>query len=125
VRGSQLDELNTLVPRFDQPPLGQYDGWYQYFDKDIRALLGDKVTDPFANHYCGAGNKAACQKAIWAAIDTAGNALQAKQGPDPAAWRSSATAERISFIPGLLPTTMRYTNRPTGIQQVISFDGHR
>jgi hypothetical protein len=30
-----------------------------------------------------------------------------------------------SFVPGLLPTTMRYTNRPTGIQQVISFKGHR
>ena len=27
--------------------------------------------------------------------------------------------------PGLLPTTMRYTNRPSGIQQVISFNGHR
>ena len=27
-------------------------------------------------------------------------------------------------MPGLLPYTMRYTNRPTGIQQVISFGGH-
>ena len=27
--------------------------------------------------------------------------------------------------PGVLPTTMRYTNRPSGIQQVISFRGHR
>ena len=26
--------------------------------------------------------------------------------------------------PGLLPFTMRYTNRPTGIQQVVSFSGH-
>jgi acyl-homoserine lactone acylase PvdQ len=125
VLGPQLDELNTLTPRFDQPPKGQYAGWYQYFDKDIRALLGDKVTDPFANHYCGAGNKAACQQAIWAAIDTAGRSLAAKQGSDPASWSSSATAERISFVPGILQTTMRYTNRPTGIQQVISFDGHR
>ena len=28
-------------------------------------------------------------------------------------------------MPGLLPYTMRYTNRPSGIQQVITFDGHR
>ena len=33
--------------------------------------------------------------------------------------------ERIAFRPGLLPTTIRYTNRPSGIQQVISFGGHR
>jgi hypothetical protein len=125
VLGPLVNELNTLVPRFDQPPAGQYSGWYQYFDKDIRSLLGDKVTDPFANHYCGAGNKAACQKAVWAAIDAAGSTLATKQGSNPTAWRSSATAERISFVPGILPTTMRYTNRPTGIQQVISFDGHR
>ena len=36
-----------------------------------------------------------------------------------------ATAERIRFAPGVLPTTIRYTNRPSGIQQVLSFDGHR
>jgi hypothetical protein len=28
-------------------------------------------------------------------------------------------------VPGLLKTTMAYTNRPSGIQQVISFNGHR
>ena len=44
---------------------------------------------------------------------------------NPDAWRADATAERIEFAPGLLPTTMRYTNRPSGIQQVISFNGHR
>ena len=43
----------------------------------------------------------------------------------PDAWRSDAAAERISFAPGLLTTTIRYTNRPSGIQQVISFKGHR
>ena len=38
--GPQLDELNSLFSRFDQPPGGQYSGWYQYFDRDIRKLLG-------------------------------------------------------------------------------------
>ena len=27
-------------------------------------------------------------------------------------------------MPGLLTYKMRYTNRPTGIQQVLSFGGH-
>ncbi|HUO72037.1 MAG TPA: hypothetical protein VMU39_14815 [Solirubrobacteraceae bacterium] len=40
------------------------------------------------------------------------------------AWRWSAIDERITFVPGVLPYTMRYTNRPSGIQQVLSFGGH-
>jgi hypothetical protein len=70
------------------------------------------------------GNLAKCRGLMWAAINRAGNALQAKQGANPSAWRASATAERITFVPGLLKYTMRYTNRPTGIQQVVSFGGH-
>jgi acyl-homoserine lactone acylase PvdQ len=124
--GPQLDELNSLFSRFDQPPGGQYDGWYQYFDRDIRDLLGMHVAQPFNNRYCGHGNKSKCRKAVWAALESAGTELTADQGTsDPAAWRADATAERIHFAPGFLKTTMRYTNRPTGIQQVISFNGHR
>ena len=124
--GSQLEELNTLFRRFDLPPMGQYSGWYQYFDRDIRALLGIKIKDPFRVSYCGKGKKGACQQAIWAALAAAGAELEAIQGsPDPKQWRSDAVRERITFAPGLLPTTMRYTNRPSGIQQVISFKGHR
>jgi hypothetical protein len=44
---------------------------------------------------------------------------------DPDALTADANKERIAFRPGLLPTTIRYTNRPSGIQQVISFNGHR
>ena len=123
--GPQLDELNTLFSRFDLPPSGQYDGWYQYFDRDIRSLLGMEIKQPFENAYCGNGKLKACQNAVWNAIAAAGAELAAAQGADPAAWRSDAVRERIDFAPGLLPTTMRYANRPSGIQQVISFDGHR
>jgi hypothetical protein len=42
-----------------------------------------------------------------------------------AAWSASATAEQITFLPGLLPYRMAYTNPPSGIQQAISFDRHR
>jgi hypothetical protein len=74
--------------------------------------------------YCGAGDVSACAASLWAAIDAAGNELQAAQGPSPAAWRANATVERIAFVPGLLGKTMRWTNRPT-FQQVISFSRHR
>jgi len=121
----QLEELNTLFSRFDQPPAGQYSGWYQYFDRDIRNLLGMPIAKPFNLAYCGAGDLATCRDGMWHALDLAGQDLTAAQGTsDPSAWRADATAERISFVPGLLPTTLRYTNRPSGIQQVISFNGH-
>lgn len=123
--GTQLDELDSLFSRFDQPPGGQYSGWYQYFDRDINALLGRKVPQPFNVSYCGKGKLKACQAAIWNALDASGAEIAAAQGSeDPSAWRSSATDEEIQFAPVPLKT-MRYTNRPSGIQQVISFDGHR
>ena len=125
VLGSQLNELDTLHTRFSLPPGGQFTGWYQYFDRDIRELLGMRVKQPLQNEYCGAGRLRPCQQAVWAAIAQAGAELTAEQGANPAAWRSDAVRERIPFVPGLLPLTLRYTNRPSGIQQVISFDRHR
>jgi acyl-homoserine lactone acylase PvdQ len=123
---SLADQLsNTLHRRFDLPPAGQFGGWHMYMSKDLRTLLGKKVKGKFANRYCGNGDLAACRAALWSAMEAAGGELQAAQGPNPDAWRADATRERISFAPGLLPYTIRYTNRPTGIQQVISFSGHR
>ena len=120
------DQLaSTLHDRYDLPPDGQFSGWHMYMEKDIRSLLGDSVNGPFANRYCGSGDVNVCRAALWAALEAAGVELEAAQGSDPAAWRSDATRERISFAPGLLTYTMRYTNRPSGIQQVIDFTGHR
>jgi acyl-homoserine lactone acylase PvdQ len=101
-------------------------GWYGYVDKDLRSLLGRKVTGRFSRRYCGGGSLMACRASLWAAVEAAADALAAEQGPTPADWRSNANAERIVFQPGLLgpASTMRWTNRPT-FQQVISFSGHR
>jgi acyl-homoserine lactone acylase PvdQ len=100
-------------------------GWWNYIDKDLRTLLGQKVDGKFATRFCGKGVLAACQASIWKSLDDTFVALSADQGPDPTAWRADATKERIKFQPGLLPgTTMRWTNRPT-FQQVDSFGGHR
>lgn len=120
------DQLGDgLMSRFDAPPSGQFSGWHQYLDKDLRALLAPRqVRGRFATPFCGRGSLSRCRQALWAAIDAAGARLAAEQGADPAAWRADATAERITFVPGLLSKTLRYTNRPTGIQQVIAFRGH-
>ena len=120
------DQLSdTLHRRYDLPPNGQFGGWHMYMNKDLRSLLGDSVRGPFANRYCGNGDINVCRAALWAALEAAGVDLEAAQGSDPAAWRADANRERISFAPGLLTHTIRYTNRPSGIQQVIEFSGHR
>ena len=118
------DQLDGRMSRFDAPPSGQYNGWYQYMNKDLRTLLGRNVKGPFKTRFCGLGSLATCSASLWTALDAAGATLTAAQGPNPDAWRADATAERIKFTP--LPLiTMRYTNRPSGIQIVTSFSGHR
>jgi hypothetical protein len=95
-------------------------GWYGYVDKDLRTLFGHDVKQPFNLRYCGGGSRAACRASLWAALKAASDQLAAAQGPDPQNWRSDATLERIKFQPGLLPNTMRWTNRST-FQQVLRF----
>jgi hypothetical protein len=130
------NELDTIQPRYDEPYSGpvqpdgreQTKGWYIYMDKDLRTILGERVRGKFGVGYCGGGSLRRCRKLLWHALDQAGRRLAAAQGPNPARWRESAVRERISFAPGLLtepgattPFTIRYTNRPSGIQQVLSF----
>ncbi len=117
-------QLASFVSPFDLPPGGQYTGWHIYMDKDLRTILGQPVRGKFSTRYCGGGSLTRCRAVLWSAIEQAGNKLAASQGANPAAWRSSATRERITFVPGILPFTMRYANRPSGIQQVLSFSGH-
>ena len=126
VLGALTERLAGLVQRSLDPAESKGssydDGWYGYVDKDLRTELGEPVQGAYSTHYCGGGDVTACSKSLWAALDAAGNELQAAQGPDPAAWRADATQERITF--GLLPLTMRWANRPT-FQQVITFRSHR
>jgi acyl-homoserine lactone acylase PvdQ len=86
-------------------------------DKDLRTLLNPaSVAGPFHLRYCGNGSLVACRASLWAALDQAVQPLAAAQGPDPAAWRGSAS--RTGFVPGLIPDTFRTTSRPT-FQQVL------
>ncbi len=90
-----------------------------YVDKDLRTLLGETVRGKFNFRYCGNGSLDACRASLWAVVDQVGATLAASLGTDPGAWRS--TASRTGFTPGLIPDTMRSTNRPT-FQQVLEFD---
>ena len=70
--------------------------------------------------YCGDGSVKTCSTELWAALDAARKRLAAQQGADPTAWRAPEAKEQITFAP--LPLiTMQYTNKPTGIHQVMQF----
>ncbi|MDA0169926.1 penicillin acylase family protein [Solirubrobacter taibaiensis] len=112
-----VDGLSDFVGTNSGPSSGFTGGGFWYLEKDLGRLTGTTYKDPFKERYCGAGDAAKCAAAIWKALDAVPG--------DPDALRADANAERIAFRPGLLPTTIRYTNRPSGIQQVISFDRHR
>ena len=87
---------------------------------DLRKLLGDPVVGPFNLSYCGNGALAACRDSLWQAIDTAADATATQLGqPDPALW--SGKAARSGFVPGLIPDTFPFTNRPT-FQQVLELE---
>ena len=129
VLGPVLPKFAAIFPEDDppNPTEGTYfsaGGWYEYVSKDLRTLLGQKVNGPFTHQYCGAGNLRRCRASLWAAIQSAVTKLAAGQGTNPVAWRASADAERLIFIPSLIANTMRWTNRPA-FQQAISFDSHR
>jgi acyl-homoserine lactone acylase PvdQ len=130
VLGDVTDQLAALAIPEKNPALQNSGtstwgaGWYGYVTKDLRSLLGQQVASPFSRRYCGNGDLDACRASLWAVVQKAAQDLAAAQGPDPAAWRADANAERIKFRPGLLTETMRWSNRPT-FQQVGSFSGHR
>ncbi len=111
--------LETRQARFQRPPGGMYGGWHQYMSKDLRRLAGGAVRGPMHLRYCGNGDAARCAGALWAAIDKAAAAEAGRQGTtDPTRWKRPTV--KISFAP--LPLVdMQYTNRPSGIHQVMQF----
>jgi acyl-homoserine lactone acylase PvdQ len=126
--------LGTLTPQFESlygpndnagPGGSSYGGgWEGYVYKDLGTQLGMHFASPFSRRYCGNGDLNVCRAALWAVMQTAATNLATAQGSDPSAWRADATGERIKFLPGLIPDTMRWTNRST-FQQVITFSRHR
>src|SRR4051812_3644114 len=109
--------LRALIGTSAGPASGFTDGGFWYLEKDLRRINGSKLKRAFNVRYCANGNRAKCAAAVWKALDSVPG--------DPDRLSADANQERIAFRPGPLPTTIRYTNRPSGIQQVISFSGHR
>ncbi|HEY4096107.1 MAG TPA: hypothetical protein VGM33_11370, partial [Baekduia sp.] len=95
-----------------------YAGWHQYMDKDLRTELGKPVKGKYHLSYCGDGKVSRCSSELWAALAGAGKTLAAKQGADPSKWTEKTTMVNYSPLPLF---NMQYTNKPTGIHQVMAF----
>ena len=123
--GTQLDELATLVSRFDLPPSGQYSGWYQYFDRDIKSLLGIRQPAPLREQLLRQGQAEGLPELDLGGDRGLGRGDRGRAGDRGSGRLALRRAARADQVQPAAVKTMRYTNRPSGIQQVISFKGHR
>ncbi|HEX8206611.1 MAG TPA: penicillin acylase family protein [Solirubrobacteraceae bacterium] len=119
--GPQLPQFVRLVGSVDSNFQGFSGAAITHLDKVLGSLTGEQFQAPYKTQFCG--DAAACRDRIWAAIEATGAELEGRLGPDVDAWR--AEAGRTKFVPGLLPRTIRFTNRPSGIQVLATFSGHR
>jgi acyl-homoserine lactone acylase PvdQ len=136
-----FDRLESQV-QFDNSPnnhgdhLGSayQDGWYGYANKDLRQVLGDPVSGPFAQPFCGNGDLTACRAALVATLrDALGESFGTTYPADPvcpsapgAGPDMQSCRDKIRFRPlgGITQPLIPWQNRPT-YQQVIEIPDHR
>ena len=119
VRAAMRPVFGDLVEDLDNVRNLSGNSGSSLIDKDLRTLLGQPVEGPFNLSYCGGGDLAACRDSLWDAVVEVSEDLATQNGTnDPSMWLKEGS--RTSFVPGLLPDTIRTTNRPT-FQQVLEF----
>ncbi|MEV5341595.1 penicillin acylase family protein [Streptomyces sp. NPDC052676] len=138
--GSELYAAFTANLPVDEPPSAahgptgahagsafQY-GWWSHVDKDVRAVLGDRVEGPLGDRYCGGGSLTACRDTLLATLKAAAGrtAAQVYPGDEHCAagdqWCADAIVHRE--LGGIGHRTVGWQNRPT-YQQVVEFTSHR
>ncbi|HZF90524.1 penicillin acylase family protein [Streptomyces sp.] len=103
-------------------------GWWSYVDKDLRAVLGERVRGPLADEYCGGGSLTACRDTLIGTLKEAAAKTAAQVYPGDAhcaagdQWCADAIVHRA--LGGIGHRTVGWQNRPT-YQQVVEFTSHR
>ncbi|MET9384991.1 penicillin acylase family protein [Streptomyces sp. NPDC002928] len=103
-------------------------GWWSYVDKDIRAVLGESVSGPLAQKYCGGGSLTSCRDTLISTLKQAAGltAAQVYPGDDLCAagnqWCADSIVQRT--LGGIKHGNISWQNRPT-YQQVVEFTSHR
>ncbi len=116
----------------DHPRLGQgssFNGvaWYGYLSKDLRSVLGKKVSGAYSTAYCGKGSLKACRTTLRRSLADAVDRVLHKQGKSSVDQLTYDKHEddirsTTAGIVGARP--IDWQNRPT-FQQVIEFLTHR
>ncbi|WP_026422716.1 penicillin acylase family protein [Actinokineospora inagensis] len=103
-------------------------GWWGYVNKDLRAVLGDPVTAPYATKFCGGGDLGTCRQAM---VDSLRQAVATpKEQVYPAGSGCAAgdqwCSDTIIHNPlgGITQKPISFQNRPT-FQQVVEYPSHR
>ncbi|HUR83705.1 MAG TPA: penicillin acylase family protein [Solirubrobacteraceae bacterium] len=137
--GGELYERLTRAHEVDNTPNGHgahtgsayQGGWYGYAAKDLRRVLGRRVSKPYSKRYCGAGRRARCRDALRDALATALGDSPAKLYADRACAAAGKPADQacfdaINFRPtgGVTQPMIGWQNRPT-YQQAVEVQGHR
>ncbi len=103
-------------------------GWWGYVSKDLRSVLGDGVSGPLPNKYCGNGTVAGCRSVLLSSLTDALNEPAATTYPGDAVCSAGdqwcADTIQQSPLGGIKHGLIAWQNRPT-FQQVVSFPAHR
>jgi acyl-homoserine lactone acylase PvdQ len=97
--------------------------WYGYVDRDLRKLLGQDISDPMSQPYCGKADLNACRAALKKSLLTAVGQLQTQQKQtEPTKWVYPLSVDDIKFTAvGLSAApSIDWQNRPTWHQVVTS-----
>jgi acyl-homoserine lactone acylase PvdQ len=109
------------------------DGWYGYASKDLRTVLGQKVSGPYSRVYCGGGKLARCRTALVASLKAAlGQDDPAKvYGGDAVCQKAGRDGDQKCFdsvmmrpLGAVTQPLIDWINRPT-FQQAVEIPGHR
>jgi acyl-homoserine lactone acylase PvdQ len=103
-------------------------GFYGIVQKDLRAVLGDKVAGPLNRAYCGGGSLARCRAQLESSLQQAvgESPQQVYPGDSVCAAGNQMCADSIQFRPiGVITQPLiEWVNRPT-FQQADEIAGHR
>jgi len=103
-------------------------GWWSYVDKDIRSVLGQTVSGPLAEQYCGGGSLSACRDILISTLKTAAGTTAATVYPGDSLcsagdqWCADSIVQRT--LGGIKHYNISWQNRPT-FQQVVEYTSHR
>jgi len=103
-------------------------GWWGYVSKDLRSVLGQPVTNPLPQTYCGSGSLAACRSMLLSTLATAAATPASTTYPGDAScaagnqWCADSIVH--SALGGITQAPISWQNRPT-YQQVVSFPARR